>query len=532
MPDIPKLQLAQALGKVDTGFENSAVGGGNNDVAGSNGSTHMHPQHTATIASKGGTNTNGFDDKNNVVSGATSSSDGGNGNHKQFSVANLNIVRTQADDDVLSGRSSASSTDSSIGSVVVTPTAKRSPPLFLATTDLNDPPLLSFSSPFVPRTPGTHKSTRLTALHVAVQSGSVDAVEAVMSQDLPSSIDAQDENGWTPLMNAAALGPHAISAAMVKKIAPLCPHINIADLSGYTALHWAAAMGNAESIGILLDNGADVDCQGIRGGETALHRASRFMHFDVIRLLASRGATIIHNGEGLSPFDVAGKGHTASTKSARKKVIKALYEAFPSARTMLLTHKDCFGHTSHKEHHQEAPQRITAVVQALRGAASGIVPDYAVTWLEEFPKATYSQLQRAHTKSYIRSIENLCKSVQQSGVSVPLTPYLQKEKNPRLQRTKAPENCDTSLSVGSFDAALRACGAAIHAVDNVVKGNVANAFCVVRPPGHHAGPSGLVDEGFSSCGFCIFNTIAVAALHALTVYGSGPLLNLSRHVKL
>lgn len=67
---------------------------------------------------------------------------------------------------------------------------------------------------------------------------------------------------------------------------------------------------------------------------------------------------------------------------------------------------------------------------------------------------------------------------------------------------------------------MRACGAAIHAVDKIASGETTNAFCIVRPPGHHAGPAGLVDDGYSSCGFCIFNTVAVAALHALEVYGS------------
>lgn len=53
-------------------------------------------------------------------------------------------------------------------------------------------------------------------------------------------------------------------------------------------------------------------------------------------------------------------------------------------------------------------------------------------------------------------------------------------------------------------------------VENVVDGKSSNAFCVVRPPGHHAGPNGL--EGASSCGFCIFNSVAIGALHALARY--------------
>ncbi|CAN0445630.1 unnamed protein product, partial [Discosporangium mesarthrocarpum] len=78
-------------------------------------------------------------------------------------------------------------------------------------------------------------------------------------------------------------------------------------------------------------------------------------------------------------------------------------------------------------------------------------------------------------------------------------------------------------------AARRAAGAVTHAVDAVVSGRNRNAFCVVRPPGHHAGPNGLLEAAvktktlfFShpqvSCGFCIFNNVAVGALHALEVH--------------
>jgi acetoin utilization deacetylase AcuC-like enzyme len=54
----------------------------------------------------------------------------------------------------------------------------------------------------------------------------------------------------------------------------------------------------------------------------------------------------------------------------------------------------------------------------------------------------------------------------------------------------------------------------VAAVDAVLEGKARNAFCCVRPPGHHAGPSGLLDDAVS-CGFCLFNNVAVGALHAL-----------------
>ena len=80
---------------------------------------------------------------------------------------------------------------------------------------------------------------------------------------------------------------------------------------------------------------------------------------------------------------------------------------------------------------------------------------------------------------------------------------------------KQGNHSDTSFSVGSLRAARRAAGAVQHAVDCVLMGRNRNAFCIVRPPGHHAGYEGLLENG-ESCGFCIFNNVAAGAAHALS----------------
>lgn len=71
---------------------------------------------------------------------------------------------------------------------------------------------------------------------------------------------------------------------------------------------------------------------------------------------------------------------------------------------------------------------------------------------------------------------------------------------------------DTIISARSLDAALRATGSVLNAVDAVFNGDAKNAFCIVRPPGHHATPT-------QGMGFCIFNSIAIAARYAQTKYG-------------
>jgi len=81
--------------------------------------------------------------------------------------------------------------------------------------------------------------------------------------------------------------------------------------------------------------------------------------------------------------------------------------------------------------------------------------------------------------------------------------------------TKEDRHSDTAFSVGSLKAARRAAGAVQHAVDCVLVGRNRNAFCIVRPPGHHAGINGLL-AGAESCGFCLFNNVAAGAMHALS----------------
>jgi acetoin utilization deacetylase AcuC-like enzyme len=72
---------------------------------------------------------------------------------------------------------------------------------------------------------------------------------------------------------------------------------------------------------------------------------------------------------------------------------------------------------------------------------------------------------------------------------------------------------DTVVSAGSWEAALRAVGAGLHAVDAVISGKAANAFCQVRPPGHHA-------EAERAMGFCLFSNAAIAGLYARSRHGA------------
>jgi acetoin utilization deacetylase AcuC-like enzyme len=136
--------------------------------------------------------------------------------------------------------------------------------------------------------------------------------------------------------------------------------------------------------------------------------------------------------------------------------------------------------------HPECPERLDAIHDRL--IASGLemlVRHY------DAPYATFEQLCRVHDPDYIRSLE----------AQVPDHDGL------------AWVDGDTAISRHTWPAALRAAGAAVLAVDLVMKGEHPAAFCCVRPPGHHA-------ERSRAMGFCFFNNVAVAAAHAMAHYGT------------
>lgn len=153
------------------------------------------------------------------------------------------------------------------------------------------------------------------------------------------------------------------------------------------------------------------------------------------------------------------------------------------AGTALITHSDCALHNMGAMH-PESPDRLGAINdQLLASGVEGLLTSY------DAPLATYEQLCAAHVPAYV---EGLLESVPERGIR-------------RL-------DADTVMCPHTMLAALRAAGAGILGVDLVLSGQAHNAFCAVRPPGHHA-------ERQRATGFCFFNNVAVAALHALNDCG-------------
>ena len=191
-------------------------------------------------------------------------------------------------------------------------------------------------------------------------------------------VDPQEEHGFTPLHNACALDKPAQRASLVTLLIAHAADPCRADNEGYSCLHWAAACGAANVIQPLLDAGARPSQRSI-AGETALHRAARLSRTDCVKALASAGGIELltwPNNAFHSPLDVAGKVGVRVNRVGRTATRRAMLDAHPAARTLVLHHEDCQLHLT-GEHHQEHPLRLDAIlalIQASRSLAGGAQP--------------------------------------------------------------------------------------------------------------------------------------------------------------
>ena len=153
--------------------------------------------------------------------------------------------------------------------------------------------------------------------------------------------------------------------------------------------------------------------------------------------------------------------------------------------TAIYSHPDCLRHEM-GDWHPESPARLRAIADQLIRANVNDLFDHRVA-----PLVALADLERNHSKNAIAIV---------------------RDSLPAEGDDYYPIDGDTSLNRHSWLAAQRAAGAAVAATDADIDGEIANAFCAIRPPGHHARPT-------EPMGFCMFNNVAVAAKHALDARG-------------
>lgn len=159
--------------------------------------------------------------------------------------------------------------------------------------------------------------------------------------------------------------------------------------------------------------------------------------------------------------------------------------------TAIYSHPDCKRHEM-GAWHPESPARLQAIEDQLISTRIAGFLDF-----REAPAADMADLARVHDAAAIARVrDNMPPGTASKGASAVYYPL----------------DGDTSLNAYSWRAALRAAGAAVAATDAVIAGEIDNAFCAIRPPGHHARPS-------EPMGFCLFNNVAIAARRALDVHG-------------
>ncbi|OQR89728.1 histone deacetylase [Thraustotheca clavata] len=310
----------------------------------------------------------------------------------------------------------------------------------------------------------------------------------------------KDDMGNTVFHLAAVVdSPEAASLfeKKAKETVPVNALLEAKNKAGNRVLHVAAKYKSAKMVTYLLSIHADVNALN-SFGQTAFHMAAANRDIDTLNALnASWKELKVKDGLGRTPLE-----------------IYQTLQAPTNAKSTFLYHPDAMEHlplAGHKRGGTEPPPENYERMTTLVTPGIGILrtnPFKNVVWEHELPVADIADVLRVHEVHYVEKLKTMC-------AKIPHHTELTKQ-----QIEEYAQFCidpDTALSQQSYQAAIRAAGVVCAAVDKVVLGSTRNAFCVVRPPGHHAGPVGKVTcahDPVGSQGFCLLNNVVIGAAYA------------------
>ncbi|GBG00204.1 hypothetical protein Rsub_12985 [Raphidocelis subcapitata] len=369
-----------------------------------------------------------------------------------------------------------------------------------------------------------------TALHWAAEVALTGAIPPLLAAGAAAVAELERQREEDAAAAAAAAadagGDASAAAAQLAELPPPPALAEIPDANGDVPLHLAARVGGAEAVAALLAGGgggggaaaAALSRNKLR--DTPLHAAARAGAGAAAAALlaAAPEAAVAPNKHGFAPADLAARrGHPELAALLRRGAAgkpangAAAAAPAPALRTLLLAPEQCLEHyTSRQPVTRAGPEpppenleRLRVLLDREKGSLRAAEFEGRVVWGGPVAPAPIGDLLRVHDWGYLRSLQAAC-------ASLPDDPGCIGHLDP-----------DTAIHHRTFTAARAAAAAVCAAVDQVVKGLARNAFCAVRPPGHHAGPRGVVpsaNDPNGSHGFCLVSNVAVGAAYAVNVH--------------
>jgi len=363
------------------------------------------------------------------------------------------------------------------------------------------------------------KSEGSGPVHVAISIGSLKAhVEfaykcLLLLKENGADLSLKDESLQTPLYLCAQNDLADCARICLQDSKGIQTLNHRADRVGGRPLHACAKFNSLQVIHVLLKI-PDIEIDAMNNyGRTPLHLAASKGNWGIVRLLIQAGAnTKVMDRRGILPGKLATIRGIAIPNDLRGCLGESSRDLLldPDSNTLLIYHELCNRHKScppiKRGSMNDPPPENTRRLHVLIDEQVGILHSKefeSCTLEKEARRASMADVLKVHEYSYVEKITQLCMTIPDHDAAI------------------ASLDADTAVSHHSLEAAMRAAGAVCEAVDKIMAGDYRNAFCAVRPPGHHAGPRGIVpcvNDPNGSHGFCLLNNVAIGAAYARSLY--------------